>query len=392
MKLDFIKKELKELKENNLYRSLKITESQQDREVTIKGKKYLVFCSNNYLGLAGHSKIKQAALKSLKEYGFGSVASRLISGTSLLHDKLEKEIAKFKKEEKALVFPTGYMTNLGLVTSLMNEQDLIIIDKLNHASIIDGCFQSKASLRVYPHKNTAVLEKILKQSSSKFRRILIITDTVFSMDGDIAPLTTISTLANKYNALTMVDEAHATGVIGDNQRGVLEKLKLEGKIDIVMGTLSKALGSIGGYVVGNKELIDYFINKARSFIYTTSLPPLCCAASLASLKIIQSKEGEKLKQKLWNNVKLMRKGLKQLKLNSLESETQIIPILIGDSALVLKITEQLFKRKILIPAIRFPTVPKNKSRLRLTLMATHTKKDINYFLNVMEDIKKKFKI
>ena len=389
MKLDFIKKELIFLKKSDLYRTLKVIESAQDREVIIEGKKVLLFCSNNYLGLANHPKVVDAAIRAIEEYGFGSAASRLISGTSKLHQELEETIAEFKGAEKAIVFPTGYMTNVGVITSLVEKEDVVIIDKLSHASIIDACYQSKASIRVYPHKNVSGLEKILKQVV-KYRRKLIITDSVFSMDGDIAPLGEIVSIAKKYKAMTMVDEAHATGVWGRKRRGVIEQLNLEGEIDIVMGTLSKGIGAIGGYVSGDESLIDYLKNKARSFIYTTSLPPACAAAAKEAFKIIQSAEGKSLQQKIKKNILKLKKGLKNLDYDTMGSETQIVPVLIGDSALALKVSKALLERKIFIPAVRFPTVAKNKSRLRITVMATHTDKDIDYLLEQMAEMKKKF--
>ncbi len=356
---DFINQELDSLKKSGLYRQLKI----------IDPKKHLIFCSNDYLGLTNHPKIIEAT-KGLKT---GSGASRLVSGNIPIHEELENKIAKFKKREAAIVFPTGYMANLGVISALTNEKDLIIIDRLNHASIIDGCRLSKAKLKVYPHKDMAALEKILQQSE-KFKKKLIITDSVFSMDGDIAPLPQIVALAKKYNAITMIDEAHATGTIGKTGRGAEEYFGIEGQVDIVMGTLSKAIGSLGGFVAGKKELIDFLVNKSRSFIYTTALPPTCCAASIAAFEIIESNPG--LIEQLKTNARLIKS----------DAKTPIIPILIGDAKKTMEISEKLFAKGIFVSGIRPPTVPEGKSRLRITVSAAHTKEEIECLLSSLQEL------
>jgi len=368
--LDFIEAELEDLKSQNLYRTLRTISRSDGRLIDIDGKQYLNFCSNNYLGLSNHPKVIEAAQIACKEFGAGAGASRLISGNLSIHEDLEKKIAKFKGREAAMVFPTGYMANLGTISSLVDENDTVIIDRLNHTSIIDACRLSKAKLQVYPHKDMAALEKILKRST-KFKKRLIVTDSVFSMDGDIAPLPEIAQLAKKYDAITMIDEAHATGVLGKTGRGAEEHFGIEGQIDVIMGTLSKAVGSLGGFVAGSESLIDYLRNKARSFIYTTALPPASCAASIAALEIIE------------NEPEL----IENLRMNSrlLGSETPIIPIIIGDLNKTMEISAKLFEKGILASGIRPPTVPKNECRIRLTVTALHTKEDIECLVSSLPE-------
>ena len=355
------KQELQKLEEQGLLRSL--------REVK---PGVINLCSNNYLGLAEHPALKEAAMDAIKKYGTSVSASRLISGTTTLHKKLEEKLAEFKAAEAALVFNSGYTANVGIISALVGRGDIIFSDKLNHASIVDGCLLSGAELKRYPHCDTSVLENSLK-GSDPYGKKLIVTDTVFSMDGDIAPLPEIVALAKKYDCMLMVDEAHATGVLGKNGKGALEHFNIKEKDIIQMGTLSKALGSFGGYVVGSKELIDYLINKSRAFIYTTALPAPVVAASIAALDVIKSEPG--LRKQLWDNVRFFDK----------EARTQIIPILIGDSKRTVDISKQLLDEGIFIQAIRPPTVPKGQARLRVTITATHIRKDLEYAL---EKIKK----
>lgn len=382
MGTDFILDELKGLKDRSLMREYRTIEGPQGPHIQIQGKSYLSFCSNNYLGLANHPKIKQAAIEAIHQYGWGTGASRLVSGNMILHEKLEKKIAEFKGTEAALLFPTGYMANMGALCALVTKGDLVIGDKLNHASIVDGCRQSGATFRIYPHNNIHKLASLL-QRSAPFRRKLIVTDSVFSMDGDIAPLPEIVEIAKRYDAMLMIDDAHATGVFGRQGKGMIEHYGLEGKIDIIMGSLSKAIGSIGGFIAGSNYLIDFLKNKARSFIYTTALPPSLCAASLAGLMLIQ--EEISLIDRLWNNINYLKFRLSEF-IHTIAVESPIVPIVIGSAKDALGLSEILYKRGILIPAIRPPTVPSGTSRLRISLMATHTEKDINRLLDILTDI------
>lgn len=379
--MDKISNELKKIKKSGLYRELNIVEGAQGPHVKIKGRKYISFCSNNYLGLANHPEIAKAVEDAVKKYGWGAGASRLISGNMKLHETLEDEISKFKRKESTIVFPTGYMANIGTICTLVSSGDLVICDRLNHASIIDGCRLSGATFRVYPHRDTVKLENILKKSS-KYPRKLIVTDTVFSMDGDLAPLPDIVRIARKYKTMVMVDEAHGTGVFGKKGRGVIEHFNLNEKVNIVMGTLSKAIGSLGGFVSGDKNLIDYLRNKARTFMYTTALPPAVCAASIAGIRLIQ--KDHSLRESLWRNVHYVKEGLKLLSLNVISSESPIIPVMIGDAKKAVDVSRFLFERGVLIPAIRPPTVPDKSSRLRITVMATHTRADLDKLLDVLK--------
>ena len=378
-----ISDELIKIKESGLYRNLTAVENAQDTHVKIEGKTYLSFCSNNYLGLASHPSVVAAVKDAVELYGWGAGASRLVSGNMTLHETLENEISKFKKKDAAIVFPTGYMANLGVITSLVSNGDLVICDKLNHASIIDGCRLSGADFRVYAHCNMEKLENILKKSA-KYNCKLIVTDSVFSMDGDLAPLPDLVKIAAKYNAMLMVDEAHGTGVFGENGRGVVEHYDLGNEVYVVMGTLSKAIGSLGGYVSGDSDLISYLRNKARSFMYTTALPPAVCAASIAGIKLIQ--EDPSMRVSLWNNVRFIKDKLNSLNINTISSESQIIPILIGDAKKAVKVSKLLYDNGILIPAIRPPTVPANSSRLRMTVMSSHTRQDLERLSQTLSDV------
>ena len=378
-----ISNELKTIKKSYLYRELNLIEGAQGPHVKIKGKPYIVFCSNNYLDLANHPAVVSAVEDAVKKYGWGAGASRLISGNMELHEGLEDVISRFKKKEATIVFPTGYMANIGVICSLVSNGDLVISDRLNHASIIDGCRLSGATFRIYPHRDVTKLEKILKKSTG-YRHKLIVTDTVFSMDGDLAPLPDIVKIAHNYNAMVMVDEAHGTGVFGESGIGVIEHFNLNKKVNIVMGTLSKAIGSMGGFVSGDTDLINYLRNKARTFMYTTALPPAVCAASIAGIKVIQA--DHTLKEALWSNVYYLRERLKRLRLNLISSDSPIMPIIIGDAKKAVDVSRVLFEKGLLVPAIRPPTVPEKSSRLRITVMATHTRDDLERLLDVLSDI------
>ena len=349
------------------------------------GKRVVMLSSNNYLGLANHPRLKKASIDATLSYGTGSGASRLISGNMEIHKTLEKELAQFKGTERALLFNSGYQANIGAIPVLAGEGDLILSDELNHASIIDGCSLSKATVRVYKHVNMDSLEGILKRSS-KFKRRLIVTDALFSMDGDIAPLPDIVGLAEKYSALVMIDDAHGTGVLGEKGKGIIEHFGLWGKVPIQMGTLSKALGSFGAFIAGSQDLIDYLVNKARSLIYTTALPPSVCASSLAALKILEEKPP--LIGQLRENSLYFRKGMKELGYSIPDGETPIIPLIIGDPERTMAIVRSLFDEGVFVQGIRPPTVPDGTSRLRITLMATHTKRQLDLSLRAFEKIAK----
>jgi glycine C-acetyltransferase len=373
--------ELKDIKKKGLLRKLTCAERSKNAKIFIRGQQYLNFSSNDYLGISQHPQIIRTAITALKKYGFGSGASRLLSGSYTSHRLLEQKIAKFKKTQKALVFNSGYSANTGIIPTLARAEYTIFSDELNHASIIDGTRLSKARARIYRHKDVVHLEKLLKQTTGKK---LIITDTVFSMDGDIAPLADIAFLAKKYKSLLMIDDAHGTGVLGKSGRGGLEHFGIKGDDIIQMGTLSKACGCIGGFVTGTQDLIEFFINKARSFIYTTSLPPAVAEACSKAIEIVQS-ESYLLRKGLWKNRQKLSDGLEKLGYDTLGSETPIVPVLTGDIKTSLKINAYLYQRKIFAPVIRPPTVPEGKCRIRFSVTAAHTESDIE---RVLESLKK----
>ena len=379
------KPDLLQLEKRHLLRRLAIVESYDGPYVTINGKRLLLLCSNDYLGLAGHPELCKAACAAMERYGFGSGASRLVSGTSALHEELEQKLARFKGTEAALAFNSGYAANTGIVPAIAGEGDVVLSDSLNHASIIDGCRLSKAEVHVYRHRDVGHVEDLLKKSFSAHRK-LIVTDGVFSMDGDIAPLPELAYLAEKYRAVLMVDDAHATGVLGDTGRGTTEHFNLAGRVPVQMGTLGKALGTFGAYAAGSNELIEYLVNRSRSFIFSTALPPLICAASIAALDIVD-REPER-RENLRKNRERFVKGLLSLGIAVASSETPIVPIMIGDPEKALKAGEKLLEYGVYAPAIRPPTVPEDGARIRTTLMATHTAEDIDYALDVFDRMKR----
>lgn len=372
--MKFLERELAYLQENHLYRRLNRMDDSQAARTVVNGKECLLFSSNNYLGLTEHPELKAAARDAITRWGTGAGGSRLTTGNLQLHEELEETVAHFKKTEAAIVFNTGYMANLGAITALAGKNDVIMSDELNHASIIDGCRLSRAETKVFPHKDTLTLEKLLQQTQG-YRRRLIVTDGVFSMDGDLAPLPRLVELAEKYRALLMVDDAHATGVLGRRGAGTADYFDLKGKIHVQMGTLSKAVGSAGGYIAGSRELIDYLRNKARSFIFSTALPPAVIAAAMAAFRVIEQEP--QIREILWANARLLRSGLKQTGYTVLAEESPIIPVFIGDAGKTMHMAEKLLARGVFAPGIRPPTVPPGTSRIRVTVMATHTREHLD---------------
>lgn len=376
--MNFLEEELAYLQEHHLYRWLNRMDDSQAARTIINGKQSLLLSSNNYLGLTEHPELKAAARQAVTRWGTGAGGSRLTTGNLRLHEELENTIASFKRTEAAIVFNTGYMANLGAITALAGKDDLILSDELNHASIIDGCRLSQAKIKIFPHKDTRALEKLLQQAQG-YRRRLIVTDGVFSMDGDLAPLPRLVELAEKYHALLMVDDAHATGVLGRRGAGTADHFNLEGKVHIQMGTLSKAVGSAGGYIAGSRKLIDYLRNKARSFIFSTALPPAVIAAATTAFRVIE--ENPQIRENLWANARYLRSGLKQMGYSISAEESPIIPIFIGDADKAMKVAEKLFDLGVFAPGIRPPTVPPGTSRIRVTVMATHTREDLDRALS-----------
>lgn len=369
-------------------------------ELVIEGKRYLCLCSNNYLGLSIHPEVKKAAIEAVKRYGIGTCESRLVAGNLTILEDLERAIADFKHAPQAIVFLSGLMTNIGVIPAIMdgvelpglpfirNEDNLIIKDALCHITIVDGCKLSKSPTKTYLHKDMNHLEKILQRNKDK--RKLIITDGVFSMDGDLAPLPEIIFLAKIYNAMVMIDDAHATGVIGENGRGTPEYFGLEGKVDLVMGTLSKAIGALGGYLTAPSEVIQILRTLAHSFMFSSSLPPEQACGIMAALRIIRDKP--ELRADLWKNVHHLKTGLQKMGFDTSKSETQIIPISIGAEEKSIQMARLLFEKGILAPAIRWPAVPQGKSRIRCTVMATHTQSQIDRALETFKEVGKKIGI
>jgi 6-carboxyhexanoate--CoA ligase len=370
-KWTFIEKTLEDLKENHLYRTMNEIKSAQSAHVTFQGKDMLMLASNSYLDMSNDPQVKAYALKAIEKYGVGSGGSRLTTGTTNLHNQLEELLAIFKGTEAALVYNTGYMANIGIISALCSKDDVIFSDELNHASIIDGCRLSKAKIVVYRHNNMNDLEDKIKQNPCS--KGLIISDAVFSMDGDIVDLPQLVEIADKYGLFSMIDEAHATGVIGESGRGTMEYFHMTQKPDIIMGTLSKAIGSEGGFVSGKQELIEYLKNKSRSFIFSTSLSPTVMAASIKSIELIMD-EPQRV-QALQENIQYFCSCLREAGIEA-DSKTAIIPIIIGDEKSAMEISKELFEQGYYISAIRYPTVKKGCARLRVALMSTHNKDEL----------------
>lgn len=396
-----IQKILNYIDNKKLYPDLRIIEGGANPETIVDGKKVLMFSSNNYLGLATHPNVMEAAIAAIRKYGVGSGGSRMLSGNLKIHRDYELAIAKFKSGEDAIVWPSGYSANVGAISAIMNviriesknflqKKGIILSDELNHASIIDGAKMSRQKIVIYKHCDINDLKKKLKKY--KRRRKLVITDGVFSMDGDIAPLDKIAPLCKKYKSMLMIDEAHSTGILGKNGRGTSEYfgLKPMKDIDILLGTCSKALGATGGFIVGSKKLIDYLRITSRSYIFSTAMMPAASAALIQALKIID--EIPAIRERMWENTTYARDGLKKIGFNTLKSETQIIPILIGADEKAIKFSRELFKKNIFGPCVRWPAVKKGKARIRFTIMSTHTKEQINYLLKYCNEIGKNLKI
>ena len=379
--------ELTALRLTGLERKCRFISTACDAHIKIKGKKLLNLCSNNYLGLANDIRIKNSAIKAIREFGVGAGASRLVTGSNILHKRLEDKLADFKRQEACLIYSSGYSANLGIISALVGRDDAVFSDRLNHASIIDGIILSRAELARYPHKDIKVLEKLLRIRAAQDarRKTLIITDSVFSMDGDIAPVPELIALARKYDCLLMLDEAHATGVLGKNGRGTLEHFGLSSDERIIqMGTLSKAIGGLGGFVCGRKDLIKYLINRSRSFIFSTALPPALCASAVETIDIIE--EDGSLRKRLWDNANFLRNGLQSLGFDTLASQTPIIPVLTREPKLTMEFSQELFKEGIFVQGIRPPTVSEGFCRLRVTVMATHTLNDLQFALSAFKKI------
>lgn len=371
--------ELRELRSRSLLRKLRTFETSQQTELVAPGGALLNFSSNDYLGLASEPALKEAAKAAIDQFGVGSGASRLVCGTLAPHTKLEETIARFKGTEAALSFSSGYATAVGTLAALCGENDVIILDKLCHASLIDGARLSGAALRVFPHNHLGKLESHLEwaRDACPDGRVIIVTESIFSMDGDRALLAEIVAIKKRFNALLMVDEAHAVGVLGRNGRGLTDALRLEGEVDIHMGTLSKALGGAGGYIAGSRRLIELLVNRARSFIYSTAPPPAVAAAATAAIEWMLTDEGEHRREQLWRNLAQFGEEMPLLFAQGRKIQSAILPVILGDSERALDAAERLFERGIYVPAIRYPTVARDAARLRVTITARHSPEQIH---------------
>ena len=388
--MEFLQKKVQELKEQGLYKELVTLEGPSDAECVINGKKVINLSSNNYLGFANHPRLKKAAIEAIEKYGAGAGAVRPIIGNMKIHDDLEKLLAEFKREEAVLAFQSGFNCNAGVIQALTDKGDLIISDQLNHASIIDGTRLSKADKAVFQHSDMADLERVLKEKRNNYNNVLIITDGVFSMDGDIAKLPEIVALAEKYNCLTYVDDAHSSGVLGESGRGTVDHFKLHGRVDVAMGTLSKAIGVVGGYVAGKKVTIDWLKNRGRPFLFSTGLPPAAVGAAIEAVKMLM--ESTEYTDKLWANAKHFKQGLGKLGYNIGHSETPITPIIIGDEAKTLEFSKKLFENGLFSGPIVFPTVPKGTGRVRCMVTAGHTTEQLDRAVKICEKIGKEMGI
>lgn len=385
--MDSFSEDLALIRASGLYRSLCQVEPRSSGKVAVDGREVLLLCSNDYLGLAQNQMLKNASIQAVLAYGSGSGASRLVSGNLPLHEQLECLLADFKGCDRAILFNCGYSANVGILSAVVGRGDTIYSDRLNHASIVDGAILSRAKLLRYPHNDINTLEQLLEQNKGRGRQ-LIVTDGVFSMDGDIAPLRRLVALKQAYNALLMVDDAHGAGVLGAGGRGSAEACGVQDMIDIRMGTLGKALGSFGAYAAGSAELIDFLRNRARSFIFSTSLPPAVLAASIAALQIVVSAEGDALRAALERNRALVLGRLTEAGFNTLTSATQIIPVMVGEAAVTMEFSRRLLSQGVFVQGIRPPTVPVGGSRLRCTVMATHAVEDLERAVTVMTVIGK----
>ncbi|MEK3800350.1 glycine C-acetyltransferase [Peribacillus sp. FSL H8-0477] len=376
-----LQEELDRMRKEGTFRQLVTLQSEQGARVVINGREVIQLSSNNYLGLTNHPRLKQAAIKAIEKYGAGTGSVRTIAGTLTMHQELEKKLAAYKHTEASLVFQSGFTTNQGVLSAVLSEDDVVISDELNHASIIDGIRLTKAARSVYKHMDMLSLESALADTQN-YRKRLIVTDGVFSMDGTIAPLPKIVKLAEKYDALIMVDDAHASGVLGENGRGTVNHFGLDGKVDIQVGTLSKAMGVLGGYVAGPQVLIDYIIHKGRPFLFSTSHPPAVTMACMEAVNVLI--EEPKRIEKLWTNSEFFKQGLRSLGFDTGKSETPITPVMIGDEALTLKLADKLLENGVFAQGIVFPTVAKGQARIRTIVTSQHSKADLEQALRAFE--------
>ena len=389
-KLDWVQQEISSLKEAGLYNKIRTLSSPQGAWLVVDGKKALNFCSNNYLGLANHPKMVEAAQKVLLKYGVGPGAVRSIAGTMDIHLELEKRLAKFKGVEAAITFQSGFCANLATIPALVGKEDVIFSDELNHASIIDGCRLSGAHNVRFAHANPADLERVIKENAGTYRRALIITDGVFSMDGDIAPLDKEYEIANKYDIMLMVDDAHGEGVMGRGGRGIVDHFGLHGKVDIEVGTMSKAFGSVGGVAAGNALIVEWLRQRARPFLFSSAVTPPDVAACIAAVDLLES--STELVDQLWANARYFKQEMKQLGFDTGVSVTPITPVMLGEAPLAQQFSRKLYENGVFASALGYPTVPQGKARIRVMISAAHSKSDLDQGLEIFAKVGKKLDV
>ena len=388
--LTYLKEKIEQLKTDGVYRELPVNYGPCDNRINLNGKEVVNLSSNNYLGLANHPRVKKASIEAIEKYGAGAGAVRTIVGNYDLIGKLEDLLAEFKREEAVTCFQSGLNCNIGTIQAIVDKGDLIISDALNHASIIDGTRLSKADRSIYRHADTTHLEEILIERRDNYRNVLIITDGVFSMDGDLAPLPKIVELAEKYNAMTYVDDAHGSGVLGENGRGTVDHFGLHGRVDFIIGTLSKAIGVVGGYVASKKETKIWLSHRARPLLFSTALPPAATGATIESIKMLM--ESDEFTNRLWENAHYFKENLAKLGFDTGHSETPITPVMIGSEAKTMEFSKALLEAGVYVSGIVFPTVPLGKGRLRVMISASHTKEDLDFAISKFEEVGKKLKL
>ena len=381
--LAYLGEELDSLKKQNIYRRARILDGEQKAHTTFDRRSVVNLSSNNYLGLTTHPKLRARALEALQTYGVGSGSVRTIAGTMAIHLELERRLAEFKQVEAVVVFQSGFTANAGTVSAILTKEDVVISDELNHASIIDGCRLSRATIKVFPHKDVDAARRIIKELPATPRRLLI-TDGVFSMDGDLGPLPALCELAEETGCIMMVDDAHASGVFGKNGRGTIDHFGMHGRVDVQVGTLSKAIGALGGYVAGNRNLIEFLYHRARPFLFSTSHPPAVAATCIAALDVLL--EEPEIMERLWANTRFFKTGLDGLGFNTGISESPITPVIAGDSAKANRLSDRLFEEGVFAQAIGYPTVARDRARVRTIVTATHTREDLQYALDAFAKV------
>ncbi len=386
----FLEGKINELKEQGVYRKLPVLAGANEAEIILDGKKVINLSSNNYLGFANHPRLKKAAIEAVEKYGVGAGAVRTIVGNMDIHEELEEILAKFKREEAVMVFQSGFNCNAGTIQAITEKGDLIISDSLNHASIIDGVRLSKADRAVFNHSDMEDLERVLKEKRDQYRNCLIITDGVFSMDGDVAKLPEIVELAEKYNCMTYVDDAHGSGVLGESGRGTVDHFHLHGKVDFSIGTLSKAIGVIGGYVATSKAGQEWLNHRGRPILFSTALPPAAVGAIIEAVKMLM--ETTEFTDRLWSNARYFKEKLGKLGFNTGQSETPITPVIIGDEAKTMEFSMKLKENGVFVSAIVFPTVPRGTGRVRCMVTAGHTEEQLDRAVEAFEKVGKEMGI